>query len=85
MLKDCSDVEKRLEKKFVRRKEMKEAITRYVERGISPGGFLEAVLANDLKESLGRADEDSRESLFEIVKYIYNNWETVRKYMEKKR
>jgi len=48
-----------------------EGIDRYVNQGIPPGGFLEAVLSNDLKGALGRADEENRRDLFEIVQYCY--------------
>jgi hypothetical protein len=49
-----------------------DSLARYIEHGIEPGGFLEAVLANDLMESFGRADMENRESLFDICSYIYN-------------
>jgi hypothetical protein len=47
-------------------------IDRYVEHHIEPGGFLRAVLENNLKEALGRADMENRYALFDIVSYIYN-------------
>ena len=48
------------------------SIERYVSRRIPTGGFLEAVLSNDLKEACARADNQNRQLLFEIVGYIYN-------------
>jgi|DEB0MinimDraft_3_1074331.scaffolds.fasta_scaffold01413_7 hypothetical protein len=48
------------------------ALERYVFQRLQPGGFLTAVLANNLSESVGRADEESRQALFDIVKFIYN-------------
>jgi hypothetical protein len=48
------------------------AIVRYVLRGIPPGGFLSAVICNDLKESLGRADEINTAAIFNIVSWFYN-------------
>jgi hypothetical protein len=48
-------------------------IWRYVMLGIEPGGFLRAVLENDLLESFGRADEDNRACLFGICSWMYNN------------
>lgn len=48
------------------------AIDRYVKNRIPTGGFLRAVLENDLREAMGRADSINRESLFDIVSYIYN-------------
>ena len=51
---------------------LKGALDRYVNHRIRPGGFLEAVLSNDLFEAMARADVVSRECLFDICKYIYN-------------
>lgn len=48
------------------------SLERYWERGISPGGFLEAVLCNDLFKAMSLADEESRQELFEICTYIYS-------------
>ena len=53
--------------------ETKEGLDRYAQRSISPGGFLYAVLSNDLFETIGRADEDNLRDLFEICSYVYNN------------
>ena len=47
-------------------------LDRYVKEGIPTGDFLYAVLSNILMESFGRADNENRESLFEICSYIYN-------------
>lgn len=44
----------------------------YVEHGVPPGGFLLAVLENNLKEAFIRADEENRIDMFEIVRYLYN-------------
>jgi hypothetical protein len=49
-----------------------ETLDRYVTHGIPTGGFLEAVLANDLMESFGHADMGNRLTLFEICSYVYN-------------
>ena len=48
------------------------SLQRYIEHHIPTGGFLEAVLSNDLKEAVGRADEDNMRVLPEIVGYLYN-------------
>ena len=40
------------------------AVIRYVEDGIEPGGFLEAVLCNDLKGAVMRADAINKARLF---------------------
>lgn len=47
-------------------------IQRYIERGIEPGGFLCAVIENDLKEAVGRADEENMANLPAFVSYFYN-------------
>jgi len=47
-------------------------LDRYVKGGIKTGGFLYAVLTNDLFEAVGRADIESRINLFDICDYIYN-------------
>lgn len=50
-----------------------EPLELYVKHGIQPGGFLTAVLENNLMESLGRADEENRYCLFQICQFIYND------------
>jgi hypothetical protein len=50
-----------------------ESIERYIAVGIPTGGFLRAVLANDLMEAIGRADESSLANLAAICRYIYND------------
>ena len=40
--------------------------------GISPGGFLTAVLENDLAQAMNRADNEALENLPHIVAYLYN-------------
>ena len=49
-----------------------ETINNYVTKGLKPGGFVTAVLANDLMESIGRADSENRMTLFQIASYVYN-------------
>ena len=51
----------------------KHAIDLYVRTGADPGDFLQAVLSNDLRESIGRADESNCYNLPHIVAYCYNN------------
>lgn len=48
------------------------SLDRYVDHRIPPGGFLQAVLENDLKGSLGRADLTNRAAIHDIVMYVYN-------------
>lgn len=52
--------------------DLREAIDRYVDKGIPPGHFLQAVLSNDLVEACKRADAQNKNILFEIVAYLYN-------------
>jgi len=54
------------------RADMIESINRYVTDGVPPGGFLRALLANDLKESFGRADSHNRMTMFNLVCYVVN-------------
>lgn len=51
---------------------MRDGMRLWVERGIEPGSFLEAVLCNDLKGACGRADHINRHHLFDYVEFIYN-------------
>ena len=52
--------------------ETKESLDRYAKNRIPTGGFLRAVLANDLFEAIGRADLQNRYDIFEICSYVYN-------------
>jgi len=49
------------------------AIERWIEHGIPPGDFLMAVLCNDLKEAVGRADDINVTLLPAYVSYFYND------------
>lgn len=49
-----------------------EGIHRYVEHGIQPGDFLKAVIRNDLKEAVGRADHNNLRVLKLICQLIHN-------------
>ena len=51
----------------------KEALDRYAKEGIPTGGFLRAVLTNDLFGATSKADIENRIKLFDICSYIYNN------------
>lgn len=51
---------------------MRGGITRWVEHGIYPGGFLTAVLENNLRDAVQRADEDNSRMLAGWVRFIYN-------------
>lgn len=52
--------------------DLRPALQRYIEHGIPPGSFLEAVLTNNLMESFARADQCNRNRLFDIVKFLCN-------------
>lgn len=56
------------------REDTKESLQRYLEKGIEPGGFLMAVLSNDLFGAFSRADTGNRVGMFAIVQYIYQNF-----------
>ncbi len=49
-----------------------ESLKRYVKQRIPTGGFLRAVLENDLFRAIDRADDDNRRDIHEICMYIYN-------------
>lgn len=51
---------------------MQGAAQRYVEQGIPPGGFLEAVICNNLKEAIMRADDINADHLKDFVMFFYN-------------
>ena len=48
------------------------ALRNYVEEGYMPGGFLTAVLCNDLFGAVARADDENIQSLKDITTYVYN-------------
>jgi hypothetical protein len=50
-----------------------EGLNLYVEHGLRPGGFLTAVLCNDLFGAMAKADEMSARWLPALCTYIYNN------------
>ena len=44
----------------------------YIDRGVPPGSFLAAVLENNLKEAVSRADDRNMHNLPAYVGYLYN-------------
>jgi len=48
------------------------ALEQFLSDGQPVGGFLTAVLDNDLKNAIGRADRENLSALEQIVKLIYN-------------
>lgn len=51
---------------------IKAGIDAYVRHRRPPGQFIQAVLSNDLKEAVGRADDMATVNLSLIVRYCYN-------------
>ena len=49
---------------------MRDGTRRYVEQGIPPGSFLEAVLCNDLKGAFERADDINRFMMLQWVRWL---------------
>lgn len=66
------------------------SIDRYARERIPPGGFLRAVLKNDLRMAVAKADNRNRKALWDIVRYCMNEipskcWgspEVVKEWME---
>lgn len=55
------------------RRGVQEALDRYVKYRIPTGGFLRAVLENDLMRAVRKADIDNLCTLYEITDYIIGN------------
>lgn len=63
-------------------------VQRYIENGITPGDFLQAVICNNLKESFMYADDINVVYMHEIVNWFYNyapgvcwgSWERMEKW-----
>lgn len=51
---------------------MQAALRRYVLEGIKPGDFLTAVICNDLRNAVGRADGENLPLLSLYVMWLYN-------------
>lgn len=51
---------------------MMDGIQRYINDGIIPGDFLQAVICNNLREAVGRADDENLVNLPAFVMYFYN-------------
>lgn len=50
----------------------RETLRLYVEHGCEPGGFVCAVLENNLVEAVGRADFENLHAIADIAKLVYN-------------
>ena len=69
------------------RRDTLEGINRFAQHGIPTGGFLEAVLSNNLVKAVSRADASNLFNLPDIVKYCYNEipadcWGSEEKYVK---
>lgn len=51
---------------------MMDGIRRYVDKREPVGGFLEAIITNDLQDACGRADSVNQHLIFEYVDWFYN-------------
>jgi len=52
---------------------MQGAARRYIERGITPGDFLTAVICNDLVGAIQRADDVNTAAMRDWVMFFYND------------
>ena len=50
-----------------------DALARYVDHGLRPGSFLSAVINNDLREAIIRADQWNRPVIHDIVHLLFNH------------
>lgn len=53
-------------------RDIKQQIDNYIDEGVPPCEFLQAVLVNDLRGSIIAADETNRYDLYDIVVYLEN-------------
>jgi hypothetical protein len=51
---------------------MLDAIRRYIVDGLPPGHFLTAIIDNDLREAVMRADDENMPNIPAFVAYFYN-------------
>ena len=51
---------------------MHDGLLRYVLHHIKPGDFLTAVLRNDLRAAISKADDENKHLLFDYVAFIHN-------------
>jgi len=49
-----------------------DGVQRYIEQGVIPESFLQAVIQNNLRESFARADKINIARMFDIVSFFYN-------------
>lgn len=51
---------------------MMSSIKLYINERVEPGGFLTAVIQNNLKEAVGKADEENIGNIPAFIVYFYN-------------
>lgn len=51
---------------------MGDSLQRWIDHGIEPGSFLMAVLENNLRDAVGRADPENLANLPAYIGYLYN-------------
>ena len=51
---------------------MMDGLQRYIENHVAPGDFLTAVIKNDLKEAVSRADDENLNNLPAYIGFLYN-------------
>jgi len=72
---------------------MRDGVVDYLDYGLEPGGFLRAVLENDLVGAFGKADRTNTEAMGDWATFLYNDmpheaWgspEKVEAWIEKRR
>lgn len=52
--------------------DLQDGMRNYIEHGLEPGGFLTAVLENNLRRAIAKADSVNRVVLPTIVQWIYS-------------
>lgn len=62
-------------------------IIRWIEQGIEPGLFLQAVFSNNLMETFGQADDLNRNHILAYILYLHNDapigcWGSLQNYHE---
>ena len=68
---DCTDVAYEVGEFYIPRR-MMYSLRAYIERGVPLGDFLRAVVSNDLKGAVLRADDVNIRNLPAYVYYLYN-------------
>jgi hypothetical protein len=52
-------------------KHIRHGVKEYIEKGFIPGGFLQAVICNDLSGAFQRADSTNTERMKDIVQFFH--------------